>query len=238
MVPRMNYWARTTAPSTFIAAARAFDTLVVDTFCQRLKLPDLTDAARAQIELPVGVGGFGLTSLVLVSPAAWYCAFAQAFPTIRPHILSLDTLSDEVPFVLTLSQCFTYFSKYTFPRGSPISADIHRFWLDYGQKRVLSGAQRLIMAAIYKARKEIIFNDFNRDSPDRARLNSISAPFAGSWLTTLPIDPLFSIHDIHFALASRLRLGLALFDDVNRCICGVSTVQSPFHFSVLQTQWG
>ena len=230
MVPRMNYWARTIAPSTFSAAAHAFDTLVVDSFCQRLNLPDLPDVARAQLELPVSVGGFGLTSLVLVSPAAWYCAFAQAFPTIRPLIESMDALSDEIPFVLTLSQCFTYFSKYSFPRGSPISADINRFWVDYQQKRVLSGAQRLIMAAIYKARKEIIFNGFDRDSSDRARLNSISAPFAGSWLTTLPIDPLFTIHNIHFALASRLRLGLVLFADVPCCICGVSILESPFHF--------
>jgi hypothetical protein len=79
------------------------------------------------------------------------------------------------------------------------------------------------MAAIYKARKEIIFNGFDRDSSDRARLNSISAPFASSW-------PLFTIHNIHFALASRLRLGLTLFDDVNRCICGVSILESALIF--------
>jgi hypothetical protein len=105
----MNYWARTIAPSTFSAAAHAFDTLVVDTFCQRLNLPDLPDVARAQLELPVSVGGFGLTSLVLVSPAAWYCAFAQAFPTIRPLVESMDALGREpIPSVLP------YFSKYSF----------------------------------------------------------------------------------------------------------------------------
>jgi len=58
----------------------------------------------------------------------------------------------------------------------------------------------------------------------------LSAPFAGSWLTTPPIDPLFHLPDTHFALASRIRLGVALFDNVKRCVCGASTQESPLHF--------
>ena len=36
--------------------------------------------------------------------------------------------------------------------------------------------------------------------------------------------------DAHFALATRLRLGLILFDDIKRCICGASLLESPLHF--------
>jgi len=93
MVPRMNFWSRTTAPGIFASAARAFDDLVVDTFTKRMKLPTLTDVARSQLSLPVGAGGFGLSSLVVVSPAAWYSVLAQAFSSIRPLFDSLDTFN-------------------------------------------------------------------------------------------------------------------------------------------------
>ena len=36
--------------------------------------------------------------------------------------------------------------------------------------------------------------------------------------------------DVHFAIATRLRLGIKLFDDVKRCICGTSLSESPLHF--------
>lgn len=49
LVPRMNYLSRVIAPSIFASAARNFDALVVDTFCQRLKLPVFTDVARSQL---------------------------------------------------------------------------------------------------------------------------------------------------------------------------------------------
>jgi len=230
MIPRMNYWSRTTYPSTFISAARVFDALVVDTFTHRMILPALNDVARAQLSLPVRVGGFGLSSLVTVSPAAWYCSFAQAFKCIRPLIPSLDVLTANLAFVQSLTQCFTFFSQYTFPRGSPVSSDVHHFWLDYEDKRCPAGAQRLLMAVIYKARAAAILEEFPRNSADRARLTSVSAPFSGSWLTTAPIDPLFAMPDVHFALATRLRLGLPLFEDAKRCVCGASTLESPLHF--------
>ena len=156
MVPRMNYWSRTTSPSTLASAARCFDQLVLDTFLQRNNLTSISDEARAQLSLPVRDGGFGLSSVALVSPAAWYSGFAQAFSTIRTLIPSLNDLPDNIPFVKSLSQCFTFFSKYKFPKGSPVSSDIQHFWTDSEQKKYPAGAQRLIMTVIYKARAAAI----------------------------------------------------------------------------------
>ncbi len=146
------------------------------------------------------------------------------------HFDSLDTLTDEVSFVHTLTQCFTYFSQFKFPRGSPISASLAQFWMDYENKRCPAGAQRLIMAVIYKSRATTIMNKFPRNSTDRARLASVSTPYSGSWLTTAPIDPIFTLPDVHFALSCRLRLGITFFDDIRHCICGASLLQSPLHF--------
>ena len=63
--------------------------MVVDTFSRKMALPALTDEARLQLALPVREGGFGLSSVEVVSPAAWYSALANSFNRIRPLI---DTL--------------------------------------------------------------------------------------------------------------------------------------------------
>ena len=231
MVPRMNYWSRITPPSVFRPAAEAFDRLVVDTFCSRMKLPALTDEARTQLTLPVRVGGFGLSSLQNVSPAAWYCAFAHAFPRIRAFIGGpVADLSPDTPFVANLSICFDFFRKFNFPRGSPACVTLGQFVTNYEHKSCPTGSQRLIMAVVYNTSADSVLQQFPHNSADRARLYSIKAPYSGSWLTTPPIDPLFTLEDHHFSLATRLRLGLALYDDILHCVCGASLHESPHHF--------
>ena len=86
------------------------------------------------------------------------------------------------------------------------------------------------MAVIFKARSDLILQSFPRNSLHRARLLSITNPFSGSWLTTAPLNPLFTLHDVNFSIATRLRLGLPLFDNITRCVCGASLLESPLHF--------
>ena len=86
------------------------------------------------------------------------------------------------------------------------------------------------MAVIYKARSAALLAAFPRNSADRARLTAATAPFSGSWLTTPPIDPLFYLANAHFALATRLRLGITLFEKIKRCVCGATILDSPLHF--------
>ena len=231
MVPRMNYWSRITPPVVFQPAAETFDRLVVDTFCKRLKLPALTDVARSMLTLPVRVGGFGLTSLQNVNPVAWYCGFAHAFSLIRPSIVGpVPALSNDIPFISTLSTCFDYFKRFSFPRGSPACVTLGQFLEHYEHKRCPAGSQRLIMAVIYNTSADSILREFPHNSADRARLLSIKAPYSGSWLTTPPIDPLFTLDDHQFSLATRLRLGTALYDDILHCACGTSLKEFPHHF--------
>jgi len=226
----MNFWCRVFPPAIFGPAAEVFDRMVMDTFRLRNKLPALTDVAQTQIVLPVRVGGFGLSSLVIVSPAAWYSALAQAFSSIRLFLGNLDELSPDIPFVNSLSQCLTFFKQFRFPAKTPISSSLANFFLDYQYKRAPAGSQRLIMAAINKSRSKALINEFPRNSADRARLTSLTAKYSGSWLTTPPTDPLFTLHDVHFSLGIRLRLGIAPYDDIRRCICGASLAECPLHF--------
>ena len=79
MLPKMIYWSRVFAPEVFSSTSRSFDQSVLDAFSTKLLLPPLDDAAREQISLPVYLGGFGLRSLVKVSPIAWWSALAQYY---------------------------------------------------------------------------------------------------------------------------------------------------------------
>ena len=187
--------------------------------------------ALSQLRLPVRLGGFGLISLTLVSPAAWYCAFAHAFNRIRGFVRSLDDLSDSIPFVHNLSECITFFSRYPFPPdSSPICSSLDDFYVNYKKKIGAGGHQRQIMSVIYHAHSDALLIKFPHNSHNRARLISLRTSYAGCWLTTPPLDPLFLLHDAHFSLASRIRLGVQLFDDIKRCVCGASLVDTPLHF--------
>ena len=55
---------------------------------------------------------------------------------------------------------------------------------------------------------------------------SLSSPFAGLWLTTLPTDTAFTLSDSHFNSSSRL----PPVDDLRHCFCGTSLTQHPLHF--------
>lgn len=234
LIPRMNYWCRTTSPIEMVPVGVKFDKLVIDTFCQRLQLPALTDEARSQLELPVRLGGFGLVSVVLVSPAAWYSALAQSFPRISPLFDTPDDfISSDLSLVKMISTCFKWFSQFgKFPRNSPVSSTstLVSFWADFEKKGASPGSQRAIMNVVHEKRSRSLFEKFPRNSPDRARLTSLTAPFSGSWLTTPPTDPYFTLDDTHFSLAVRLRLGIAPVDDIKRCFCGASLLEEPLHF--------
>jgi hypothetical protein len=84
-----------------------------------------------QLVLPVREGGFGLSSVQVVSTAAWYSALANSFYCIRPLFDTLDTLAPSIPFVKYLSQCITYFKPLNFLHTLPLSLTPAQFWLNY-----------------------------------------------------------------------------------------------------------
>ena len=70
------------------------------------------------------------------------------------------------------------------------------------------------MASLYKSLHTNLKSRFKSPSPDLARIVSVSEKSTGLWLTTLPFHPSLSIHDKHFSVASRIRLGLPPVDDL------------------------
>jgi hypothetical protein len=231
MVPRMNYWTRVAFPETLSRAVSAFDKMVLATATTILKLPPLSIEAKLQLTLPIRHGGFGLRSMALTSPAAWWSALAQAFRFINRLIPSPDILTDDVPFVKSQYRCHSFFNKYKVPlKGSPVPAVANLFWSIYDHKRAFAGIQRQIMAAIHKSQHLSLKSRFKSPSPDLARIISVSEKSTGLWLTTLPLHPALQIHNSHFSVASRIRLGLPPSDGIKLCSCGSSLVNNPLHF--------
>src|SRR5271156_1627023 len=91
------------------------------------------------------VMGFGLRSMVLTSPAAWWSALAQAFHFISLLIPSLDVLGADVPFVRSQSRCHSFFNKYNVPLNGPVPPDPNKFWSTYLNDPAPSGTQRTLM---------------------------------------------------------------------------------------------
>ena len=205
--------------------------MVLNTATSILKLPALSNEAQLQLTLPIRHGGFGLRSMDLVSPAAWWSALAQAFRFINLFLPSLDVLTDDVPFVRSQSLCHSFFSRYHVPlKGSPVPKTPADFWTLYKQDSAVAGTQRLITASLYKTLHANLKSRFKSPSPDLARIVSSSEKSTGLWLTTLPFHPSLSIHDKHFSVASRIRLGLPPVDDLKSCSCGTSLRANPLHF--------
>jgi len=230
MLPRMNYWSRVFAPDVFSAAAEVFDHLVLESFCLKLKLPALSRVATEQLSLPIGVGGFGLRSIQLCSPAAWWSALAQSFPRIRSLLPSLNILTPDIPFVKSQTQCYDFFMNYKLPRQAPLPPHCEAFWIDYETKAALPGLQRLIVSSINKSRRHALLSEFPLNTADRARMVSLSSRYSGSWLTTLPTNPSFILTDPHFNTSTRLRLGLPPVDNLTHCFCGTNLNVNPLHF--------
>lgn len=170
MLPRMNFFSRVFSPDVFSAAAKAFDHSVVHTFCTLLKLPSLTPEAKIQLSLPIRDGGFGLRSMQLVSPAAWWCALAQSALHFAPF-LALDAPRASLPFVKAQSTCHSFFSSHhlTIPTIPARAAD---FWPKFKRDPAPSGTQRLIVTSINNSRLTTLINSFPPSSPQRARLVS------------------------------------------------------------------
>ncbi len=68
---------------------------------------------------PVREGGFGLSSVQVVSTAAWYSALANSFNRIRPLFDTLDSLTPSIPFVKYLSNVLLILKPLNFLHALP-----------------------------------------------------------------------------------------------------------------------
>ena len=112
--------------------------------------------------------------------------------------------------------------------GSVAASSADKFWAPDAVSH--PQVQKRISTALDSAMAESILSSSDRTS--RSRFLSLRGPYAGLWLLTPPSEPLLELHDAHFKVAVRLRLGLPPADPLPlACICGFEPLSSdPHHF--------
>jgi hypothetical protein len=221
-VPKMNYALRCTPPPCIAQHAAAFDELVMTTATSKLLLRDDEAQRQATVErlhAPLRHGGFGLTSALYTSPAAYLgsmaaVACAPAFvpsassdcPLPRASLAhgwiqgSMDAITDVSPeckelLPATASSFFQHFSTRSASTSKPSSL----------QHELSSQAIDSLFSASLQLAKEMKKVDGGRTL---ARLTAVSAPRAWTWKVVAPTSVEQSLSDVEYRIASRLNLGL------------------------------
>jgi hypothetical protein len=226
MIPLANYWARTNRPSRTKMMAREFDTRVADTMATIINAPNLPFAARKLIQMPVGMGGFGLRSVELTARAAWLSAMGQAMRACKPLLPA-----GEHPGAKWTSEVADVLSDFNALRGMvKLPTGGHEFWDEFGNEPPKPGLQRAIMNVVLRHEQDRMLDDARGSPKDTARLVGLSCRESGLWLTTLPTHPMLRMRDISFQLAAKARLGLQMTEGIRVCKCGKPVEGDPLHF--------
>ena len=182
MIPCMGYLARVVPPRVFAPHAAAFDKLVTNTATEKLGLPySLDSAALIPLSLPVRLGGFGLRSVGLVSPAAYWASLARSAPHIldfvpdRQEFLRWETKVD--PFDIKSSH--QAICSAVSDTKDLVPADPTHIWADYG-KRAVRGLQKALCALIDE-RHARDYDAAKSQRCDKQRIISCSASNAGAY---------------------------------------------------------
>jgi len=204
------------------------DRRVADTLTHILGLVDLTDNQRAQIHLPIRLGGFGLLSPHFTHIAGYFGSFVGCLQDVWQRASSLNIL----PGQASLSQ----FLELEWIRDAR-SAWVHDPRLE-GIRRegptptlpieqLLRGPwpryQHHVSMELHQARQVELL----QAAPvrEQVRLRSLAGRAAGAWLTAFPGERGCRFLPEDFVIACRLRLGarqLGLPDAPPlRCTCGI-----------------
>ncbi|XP_062500486.1 uncharacterized protein LOC134177725 [Corticium candelabrum] len=90
-VSRLISLLRTVSPRLVYLAAEAHDLLTRNTFVSLLDL-DVNSMCWEQVALPIRLGGFGLTSMVTISPFAFLASWVHSLQSLSWHFHELENL--------------------------------------------------------------------------------------------------------------------------------------------------
>ncbi len=230
--PRFTYWCRLLPPAVVGDAAGAHDAAIVTTAERIFSSGQLPPNVARQMHLPIRLGGFGLTSCVLVSPAAFLGSAAITAGAVWERFSGRDWMpTGGVASFLSLPWLSaadavrsSLLPLFTTPQSLPS--------LEALVERPQSGLQKRLGDAIHDAE----FTAFYASLPDggraRARLLSGVGHGASGFLSAVPVCPRKTLNDFEYRLNVHLRLGLALPHArlARRCLCGDDVDEYGDHF--------
>ena len=243
-VPKMNYLLRVTPPEAIKELAAAFDE---DALYIAHQLLDTVGDSNAQadditqqLQAPLRLGGFGITSAAATSHTAYLASVASALPVAALHAYTQANhpLPTDTMLHTQLSECITTISSTT-PSCSEVLPDsASNFFSHYGQQSATisklqstlnkRATQQLFDAAVDRA-------ELAGDMTTTARLKAITAHHAADWKATLPTNSHTTLSDAHYRIAARFNLGLpvsGLPADCSGCAKGGKNkvAQDPYHY--------
>lgn len=178
------------------------------------------------MQMPVGMGGFGLRSVELSAKAAWVSAMGQAMSACKSLLPA-----GKYPGAKWTSEVGEVLKELRALRGMmELPTGGHEFWEEFGKEPAKPGMQRAIMNVVLRHEQDRMLDEARGNPRDTARLVGLSCKESGLWLTTLPTHPLLRMRDVSFQLASKARLGIQMTEGIRVCKCGKPVEEDPLHF--------
>jgi hypothetical protein len=215
----MNYMLRCTPPSAIAEQADQFDSRILTAAMDKLALhpSELGETTIRLLQSRLSDGGFGFTSAVRTSPAAYlgslaavktapvfapYCKASQPLPSttllhdwiatsIERMVMIAPGASKHLP--PTASSFFAHYATASSSLSSSLQSTLSSQANSYSHEASLT--------ALRDQRK--------RDGGSGlAHALAISAPRACAWKTVAPTTPLLTLNDRQYRIAARLNLNL------------------------------
>jgi hypothetical protein len=233
-VSKFNYLLRVIKPSLMREVARLFDHDITSTTRTKLEIDgksahddETWKNAKRQIRLPTRMGGLGLPSQRHVSPIAYFSALAATVEYTSKKKITLYSTSSTAGQINKqtkeeIAQCLKDIRSSTEEKNIlvhiPDSEDnFQNFYQPHPNSNNESvpktkGLQHLLTAAMHYTHAVRLQKSGPQDKEQKgkfgARLNSVNAPKASTWLNTIPTESHLTLSDFQYRIAVRNRLGL------------------------------
>ena len=206
---------------------------------------ELTESVEEALQRPRRLGGFGLSSAVLLSPFAFIASVAASAAQPGSHPLSVDTLPAASSLRQWLHAALTSPTVSALPLPSDtlhlstancVHLDADTFAGHYhSYPDQAAGLQSNLMTAATHSLYNARLSEVKRagDLRGQARLCGGRAPYASRWKTVRPTEEAYQLADEYYRYAARRDLGLPPARDVTLprlCnACGVSVAADGRH---------
>lgn len=233
-LPTLGYLMRVVPPRLLSDTCRAFDKLVLEVAAKKLGLPELTERTAKQTRLKLRNSGLGLQSTEQTSPIAFACAFIASHDLLsEPIILGKTSLHPDSQYRHHVVHAINETRSQVAGRANAAEFVPPASDLSGPKPSILQWIRRNQSGAAELPRKlQHVFShasDLNRFDAlfsssckaDQARLKPCSVHGNAAWLGALPTSIETRMSKTVMRLATRIRLGVQLFDGKPYdCICG------------------
>ena len=219
---KVAHLMRALPPAVTLTLARRVDNAVLKTPASITEIgTEEAERTRDQITMPANYGGIGLRPLEPIRHAAHLACWAQCAYSVAQalgpiHQPCRDWTNATLPTQLAAHAVANQiYEDYGFDPMRLVALT----WEDFTRVETPK-QQRPIVQAIWAAK----YTRWTTTAPPRTLQTSMSAstvdnrPGAGDWLTAAPLDGTLSMADRAYQFAVRLRLGLPLAVDGDRCM--------------------